>query len=226
MTWPLPETSHQTMAATACRVIQANLKKYQAVAIGPGLSREAQSRRFVFKMVATLDRPQVVDADALNALAGHCGVLRKNSAVKILTPHVGEMARLISESKRTIEGKRKEVAITFAAKYNCILVLKGHETIVAAPERQVYINKSGNPGMATAGSGDVLTGMIAAFLGQGLSGFEAAKWGVYSHGKAGDLAARKKTRVAMIASDIIDNIPDAIKAALRGGASFKKIASR
>ena len=101
--------------------------------------------------------------------------------------------------------------MSFAKKHNCVLLLKGHRTIVAAPDGKTYLNKSGNPGMATAGSGDMLTGMLAAFLGQGLPVFDAAKWGAYLHGKAGDLAAKQQTRTAMITTDIIENIPNAFK---------------
>ncbi len=131
--------------------------------------------------------------------------------MKILAPHPGEMSSMAGQQKQAIESNRRGVASAFAQKYNCILLLKGAKTIVASPEGKIYTNTTGNAGMATAGSGDILTGMITAFIGQGISGFEAAKYGAYLHGKAGDLAAKAKTRLSMIASDMIECIPTAIK---------------
>ncbi|TAN62587.1 carbohydrate kinase-like protein, partial [bacterium] len=122
-----------------------------------------------------------------------------------------EFSRLIGRPVEYIQKNREKLAKYFASHYNIVLVLKGHRAIVAAPDKKIYVNPTGNPGMATAGSGDVLTGIIAALLGQGLGAFEAAKTGVYLHGLAGDLAAKEKTQAGMIASDIIEKIPDAIK---------------
>ncbi len=215
MTLPLPETSQQTFSVAACDVLKKTFDKYQAIAIGPGISQQPQTQKFVLKVIAEVEKPLVIDADAINMLAGHLDVLTRNSTTKVLTPHPGEMARITGRSKQTIEQDRKRVAVNFAVKYNCALLLKGHATVVASSDGKSYINKTGNPGMATAGSGDVLTGMIAAFLGQGMSGFDAAKWGAFLHGKAGDFAAQKKSRAAMIAADIIDNIPEAIKEVLK-----------
>ena len=211
MTRPLKETSQQTISLGAYTQLKKSLKSYQALAIGPGLSQNANTRKFILKIIGSAAQPIVIDADALNALAGNLKVLTKTAAPKILTPHPGEMARLTGWKKNDIEKNRKEVAMSFAKKHNCVLLLKGHRTIVAAPDGKTYLNKSGNPGMATAGSGDMLTGMLAAFLGQGLPVFDAAKWGAYLHGKAGDLAAKQQTRTAMITTDIIENIPNAFK---------------
>jgi NAD(P)H-hydrate epimerase len=121
------------------------------------------------------------------------------------------MARLLGTNVDKVQGNRKAIAQRFAKDYKVTVVLKGHNTIVADYKNNVYINQTGNPGMATAGSGDVLTGMIGAFLGQGLNAFLAAKYAVYLHGLAGDLAAKEKTQISMIASNIIDKIPEAIK---------------
>jgi NAD(P)H-hydrate epimerase len=153
----------------------------------------------------------VIDGDALTAVAGDISVLQKNPAPKILTPHVGEMARLTGFQKRVIEKSRKKTARDFAQNFNCTLVLKGHQSIVATVTGEAYTNPTGNAGMATAGSGDVLTGMIAAFLAQGLNSFDAARLGVYLHGLAGDLAAKEKTQVGLIATDIIEKIPLTLK---------------
>jgi NAD(P)H-hydrate epimerase len=135
----------------------------------------------------------------------------KCQSVRIVTPHPGEMARLLGISVNKVQGQRKEISQKFARDYKLTVVLKGHNTVVADYKGNSYINKTGNPGMATAGSGDVLTGIIGAFLGQGLSAFDAAKFAVYLHGLAGDLAAKEKTQLGMIASDIIEKIPVAIK---------------
>lgn len=211
MTLPLKGTAEETLAFSAFAQIEKMFDKFDVLAIGPGLSRHPGTQRFVRKVVTTSPKPLVIDADALNALAGHLDILRKTGTLKILTPHPGEMSRLLGVSREHIEQNRRRAAAAFARKYSCVLLLKGHRTVVAATGKRVYVNKTGNAGMATAGSGDVLTGMLAALVGQGLSGFEAARFGAWWHGKAGDLAARKKTRPAMIASDIIDEMPNALK---------------
>lgn len=210
MTWPLAETRTQTLSLSALTQIKQSFAKFDVFAIGPGLSVHASTRRFIQGLVGSSPRPLVIDADALNALGGHLDILTKTNTPKVLTPHPGEMSRLMGTSVKRIEENRSKIAQTVARKYNCVVLLKGHRTVVAATGRKVYINKTGNPGMATAGSGDVLTGMIAAFIAQGLSGFEAARCAAYLHGKAGDLAAREKTTLAMIAADIIDQIPMAV----------------
>lgn len=211
MTLPLRETKEQTVSADAFAQIHRKYDQFDVLAIGPGLSHHPATQRLVLKIIGTSPKPLVIDADALYALAGHTEILRKSGTLKVLTPHLGEMARLINRSKDYIEKNRRQTALEFAREYDCVLLLKGHRTLVASPQGKLYVNTTGNAGMATAGSGDVLTGMIAALLGQGLTGFEAAQFGAYWHGKAGDLAAKSKTRAAMIATDIIDEIPHALK---------------
>lgn len=211
MTLSLRETGEQTLGLNAYSQIKRKLNAFDVIAIGPGLSVNKDAQKLICKIVAVMAKPMVIDADALNAIAKNISILKKNKVVKVLTPHPGEMARLTGLKKNFIEKNRQKVAKDFARKHNCVLLLKGHQTVVASPTGEIYINKTGNPGMATAGSGDVLTGMIAAFLAQGLSGFEAAKWGSYLHGKAGDLAAKEKTKASMIATDITTNIPKAFK---------------
>ncbi|MBF0484410.1 MAG: NAD(P)H-hydrate dehydratase [Candidatus Omnitrophica bacterium] len=198
MTLPLP--------AKAADIIIKNYSKFNAIAIGPGLSTESQVKKFVAKIICTSPVPLVIDADALNCIAGKAGLLLKTQTVKILTPHLGEMGRLIGKKISDNEKTKISVAKQFAKKYKCVVLLKGNRTIVAGINGKIYINCTGNVGMATAGSGDVLTGMIAAFLAQGLEPFEAAKLGAYFHGKAGDAAAKKRGKVSMIASDIINEI--------------------
>ena len=158
-----------------------------------------------------LDVPAVLDADALNALAGKISILKKLKAPVVMSPHPGEMSRLVKVKVKDIQKRRKIVAEDFAKKYNVTLVLKGHNTLVAHPRHKTYVNRTGNPGMATAGSGDVLCGIIGSFLAQGASAFDAAKSAVYIHGLAGDLAAKDVGEVSLIAGDILAKLPEAIK---------------
>ncbi len=208
MTLPLPETFNGSLSLKAHQKIKDFLKKIDLVVIGPGLTQDKSTQSLLRKLAAEITKPLIIDADGINALVGHLDLLRSNN---ILTPHPGEMARLLNVSLKQVQSNRKGLARKFSKDYGLVLVLKGHETIVSDYSGNLYINKTGNPGMATAGSGDVLTGMIAAFLGQGLSAFKAAKYAVYLHGLAGDLAAEEKTQISLIASDIIDKIPEAIK---------------
>ena len=211
MTFPLKETREETLSFSAYKQIKDSCPTYTAIAIGPGLSQNSSTQRLILKFIETSPIPLIIDADALSALNRNLSILTKTKTVKILTPHPGEMSRLINRQKYVIENNRKEIARAFANKYKCVLLLKGSKTVVASSVGKIYTNSTGNAGMATAGSGDVLTGMIAAFVAQGLSGFEAARYGAYVHGRAGDLAAKAKTRLSMIASDIIDFIPKAVR---------------
>ncbi len=211
MTWPLAETTHGTFSSKAYLAIWARLKNFGVLAIGPGLSQNRDTQKLILKLIAHCPIPIVIDADALNAVSLDLCVLQKSPCVKILTPHPGEMARLTGLTKIVIEKSRKHTAADFAKSFNVTLVLKGHRSIVASPDGKIYTNTTGNVGMATAGSGDVLTGMIAALLAQGLDAFTAARLGVTLHGLAGDLAAKEKTKVGLIATDLIEKIPAALK---------------
>lgn len=215
MTLPMPETDDGAVSVKAERLIAGFIKKADVVVVGPGLSKNKSTQILIRRLIGVIVKPLIIDADALNALAGHLVLLRGKSlkmpAVRILTPHPCEMSRLLGCSVNDVQSHRKEIAKRFTKDYNITIVLKGENTVVAGPRDDLYINRTGNPGMATAGSGDVLSGIIAAFLGQGLCPFDAAKYAVYIHGLAGDLAARDKTQIGMIASDIIDKIPWAIK---------------
>ena len=215
MTLALPETKAHTISFRALGKINNFLKKSQVLALGPGLSPDPSTIKLIRKIIATCGLPTVIDADALNALVGHLSILRNtpNAILRtmILTPHPGEMARLIGEPVSFVQKNRKKVAINFARVYKVTLILKGNETVIVGSNGKVYVNKTGNPGMASAGSGDCLTGIVGAFLAQGLDCFEAAKYGAYIHGLAGDLAAKEKGELGLIASDIIEKIPQAIK---------------
>jgi len=210
MTLPLPETKEGSLGINGFDRIKTFLEKCDLAVIGPGLTQNISTQKLLLKLLSKIDKPMVIDADGLNALVGHLNLL---SNMHVLTPHPKEMSRLSGLSISDIQGNRSEVAKKFAKKYKITLVLKGHKTVVSDYSGNLYINKTGNPGMATAGSGDVLTGMIAAFMGQGLGAFEAAKFAVYLHGLAGDMAAEEKTQISLIASDIIDKITEALKRA-------------
>jgi NAD(P)H-hydrate epimerase len=214
MIFPLSETSSTTLSLSGYKKIKDFAKNVDVIAVGSGLTQNKSTQGLARKVISQINKPMVIDADGLNALVGHLKTLyaiRYTLYAKILTPHPGEMARLLGISIKKVQNNRKEIAKKFAKDYKVTVVLKGHHTVVANYRGKVYVNKTGNPGMATAGSGDVLTGMIAAFLGQGLGVFDAAKYAVYLHGLAGDLAAKEKTQMGMIASDIIEKIPAAIK---------------
>ena len=211
MTLPLAQTRNRSLSARAWGTLQKHLSRFQAVALGPGLGREKSTKNFILKITAAANQPLVIDADGLNALSSDLQCLRRARSVRILTPHPGEMSRLISRPTKDINKNRQKTARAFAREHGVILVLKGAPTVVASADGEFYLNSTGNSGMATAGSGDVLTGMIAALLAQGCNGFEAARWGVYLHGLAGDLAAKTRGRAGMIASDIITQIPQALK---------------
>jgi len=215
MILPLAETEEGTLSLAAYKKVKIFMQDADALAIGPGLTQNKSTQALVRKLISTISKPMVIDADGLNALVGHLNLLRVTSyelrVTRILTPHPGEMARLLGVSVKKVQSDRKGMAKKFARDYKVTVVLKGHHTVVADYNDNLYINKTGNPGMATAGSGDVLTGMIAAFLGQGLESFVAAKYAACLHGLAGDLAAKEKTQMGMVASDIINKIPQAIK---------------
>jgi len=214
MTLPLPETKQGVLSLNGYNKVKNFIKEIDILVIGPGLTVNKSTQSLVRKVISNSDKPTVIDADGLNALVGHLNILHHSLNAQprtILTPHPGEMSKLLGVSVKKVQDNREEFVRKFARDYKVTLVLKGHHTVVADNKGGFYINKTGNPGMATAGSGDALTGMIAAFLGQGLNSFDAAKFAVYLHGLSGDLAAKEKTKMGMIASDIIDKIPEAIK---------------
>lgn len=186
-------------------------RNMSACAIGPGLTTHYETVQIVRSLVQRIAVPMVIDADGLNALVGAAGMLKNAKAPVIVTPHAGEMARLCGVSNAEVLNDRIGIARTFAAKYGVTVVLKGAGTVIATPQGDAFLNTTGNPGMATGGTGDVLTGMIGSLLAQGYLTQEAACIGVYLHGLAGDLAARDKGEAGMIAGDLIEKIPDAIR---------------
>jgi len=183
------------------------LKAKDAVLVGPGLRDTDDSYAFVRELVARIERPLVIDASGLNAFAGRASEVRAS----IVTPHPGEMARLLGRSTKEINENRVEAARETAGICNCVVVLKGHHTLVADPEGHVNVNPTGNPGMASGGMGDVLAGMAVALLGRGLDPFDAACTAVYLHGYAGDLLAEEMGDTGLAAMDLAERIPAAIQ---------------
>lgn len=237
MTLGLPETPDGCLDRGARNEIVPFLKKATAVALGPGLGTHPETVALVGDLLAEVRLPCVVDADGLNALAAMHGETRRESAAGaeagplpvsvhaplVLTPHPGEMARLCGITTGEVQDDRLGVAERSAKAWNCVLVLKGARTIVAAPDGITYVNATGNPGMATGGSGDVLTGAVAGLLAQGLDPVRAAAAAVYLHGRAGDLAAETKGQPGLIAGDILDRLPEAIKETARSSGGIENI---
>jgi NAD(P)H-hydrate epimerase len=208
MTAGLPQDPQGHLAAFAEEPVLALAKSSHVLAVGPGLGVSAALSNLVVALLAKVPIPMVLDADGINAilidptkLLGHIGPV-------VLTPHPGEFARLVQADVATVQDFRQELAVCFALEHDVVLVLKGHRTIVT-DGRRVYHNTTGNPGMATGGTGDVLTGLIAALMGQGLQPFAAAQLGVYVHGLAGDLARDDLGEVSLIASDLLTYLPKA-----------------
>ena len=199
MPHPLPEDAHEILSRmSAC----------DGVLIGPGLGREERTGELVRTLVSQLDVPLVLDADGLNAVADYGQLLDGRTAPTILTPHEGEFARLTGAQLPIKD--RVRAAADFAAAHRCVLVLKGHRTVTAAPDGRVWVNTSGNPGMAKGGSGDVLAGMILSLLGQGFSPAESAAMAVWLHGRAGDLCAQELGEYAMRPTDLLGCLPKAL----------------
>lgn len=212
MTVPMPDTKAHTFSRTALDRVSAFISTRTAVAIGPGLSTHPETVELVQALVKKLDRPAVLDADALNALAGRAALLTECKTPPILTPHPGEMARLETDATpHSVNADRIGTATRFARERGVFVVLKGARTVIARPDGAVAICPTGNPGMATAGTGDVLTGMVVGLLAQGLPSWEAACTATYVHGCAGDLAAGTMGQAGMIAGDVIEQIPYALK---------------
>ncbi len=217
MTHPLPETKALTLSDRGREEILKLCERHDVVALGPGLSQQPETKKLILWLIKTIDRTIVIDADGINALTGKLHTLYNIKKNVVLTPHPGEMSRLINlDSTKDVQKKRLNITTQFVKSMHkqlgkgkdFILVLKGDKTIVA-DYNKVYINRTGNPGMATAGAGDVLTGIIVSLIGQGFNVFDASQLGVHIHGPAGDMASKKKGEVSMIASDILDFLPDA-----------------
>lgn len=211
MTEPMPESPQHLMGMETRSALLAFANNKSALALGPGLGVSQETTELLRLLLPQLEAPCVLDADALNGLAHHCQIFSSMKRPPILTPHPGEMARLLeTSSSKQVNDNRIGVSRQFAMQHRVILVLKGARTIIAEPQGQVAICPTGNPGMASAGMGDVLTGLIVGLLAQGLSAWDAARAGVYLHGLAGDLAAATIGEPGLIAGDVIAAIPQAL----------------
>lgn len=211
MTAPLAENHQMAIALEALPAVENLLGTASVCAIGPGMSGHPEANGVVRFVLEKAGIPVIIDADGLNALQGDVDVLKDRQIPVILTPHPGEMARLTGKSIKEIQANRVEIARHFAQEWGVGLVLKGNKTVIASPSGEIYINITGNPGMATAGSGDVLCGMIAGLIAQGLKPKEAAIAGVYLHGLIGDYVAEIRGQRGLTAGDLINGIPDILR---------------
>jgi len=210
LTMPPPQGAHGRLAEEAEAESLTQAQKNDVVVLGPGLGRSDVLSKMIPTLLESIQAPVVLDADGLNALEHNTERLKGRRVPLIMTPHPGEFARLLGTDIASVQAERRESAVRFAAEHGVVMVLKGHGTVVT-DGRRVYINTTGNPGMATGGTGDVLTGVIAALLGQQLEAFAAAQLGVHIHGLAGDLARDDLGEVSLIASDLLDFLPRAFR---------------
>ncbi len=184
-------------------------EKCDVVAMGPGLGQSQDVHKLVRALLRKLGVPVVLDADGLNVMEGEAETIKGRKAATVITPHPGEAARLLGKKTSDVQKERVGSAKRLADITGAVVCLKGHGTVVVSPEGETFVNDTGNSGMATGGTGDVLTGIIASFIGQGLNAYSAAVSGVYLHGLAGDIAAQKKGIFSMIASDVLDSLNEA-----------------
>ncbi len=211
MTLPLPETVNGTLSAAGFDAIMSQIDHFHALAMGPGMGTDEQTRDLVTRLIEYVDIPMVIDADGLNCVAQKPAILNTRHAPTILTPHPGEMARLCDTTPDKVQADRMGLAAQFAGEYGVILVLKGAQTITALPDGNIFINPTGNPGMACGGMGDVLTGIIAGLVAQGLSADHAAMAGVFLHGLGADILACNSPGFGFTASDLVRTIAQAIQ---------------
>jgi ADP-dependent NAD(P)H-hydrate dehydratase / NAD(P)H-hydrate epimerase len=220
-----PEVMTEPLAATTAGTISLHsldgghfdsiAEGKRAIGIGPGLTTNSETVEFVCKVVAHRAAPIILDADGLNAFASRASELKSSNGLLGLTPHPGEMSRLLGCSIKEVQSNRVQIALNAAAAWNCVVVLKGHQTVIASPTGEAYINSTGNPGMGTGGTGDVLTGMLSGLVAQFGRGLDSSGYahllafGVYLHGLAGDIAYADHDGAPLIASDLIDAIPRA-----------------
>jgi NAD(P)H-hydrate epimerase len=207
MTEPLPETPKQTLSLRAFNSILRLCENKRAVIIGPGIGTFKETQSLILKLIKTLDLPIILDADGLTALATQPKILPATNRSLILTPHPGEMARLIRSTVKDVQEDRIGISRNFSQSHHVHLILKGHRTLIATPKGEVFINPTGNPGMASGGTGDVLTGMIGGLICQGFDILSSLQISIYLHGLAGDGVAQELGEKSLVATDIIEKIP-------------------
>ena len=211
MTTPLPECRYGILADSAIDDITKLAGAKSCLAIGPGIGQAEETKSLVKQIISQINTPIVIDADGLNSIAGQTELLKKRKAPTVLTPHPGEMARLIETSTTVVQNNRLACARDFATKFGVHVVLKGAATVIAHPDGSAYINPTGNPGMASGGMGDVLTGVLAGFITQGLTPKAAAHAAVYLHGAAADTLAQTVGPIGYLAGEVMNTIPSEIK---------------
>ena len=215
MTAPLAECRYGILANTAIDDITKLAGGKSCLAIGPGIGQAEETQSLVKQIVSQIDTPIVIDADGLNSIAGQTQLLKKRKAPTVLTPHPGEMARLIETSAAVVQQNRVACARDFATNFGVHVVLKGAATVIAHPDGNAYINPTGNPGMASGGMGDVLTGVLAGFIAQGFTPKAAAHAAVYLHGAAADTLAQTMGPIGYLAGEVMNAIPGEIKKLLK-----------
>lgn len=201
---PMPETKNKSFAHTALEKILELAEKNDAVLIGPGISQDDETKALVKNLIEEIKKPLVIDADGLNSLSEDMSILKRRTHTTILTPHPGEMARLLKSTAEEVQKNRLTVSRQFSKEFNTHLVLKGAYSIISLPDGEQFVNPTGNPGMAQAGTGDVLAGIIVSFLGQKLSPANAMKLACFLHGKTGDLLAKKNGPRGWTAKDLTE----------------------
>ena len=222
MTEALEETDAGTISLRALEYgrMDGLAKDKTVLAIGPGISRNSETSEFVRSVVTRYQNAMVLDADGLNAFEGQVALLQGKGRSVVITPHPGEMARLAGISTTEVQRDRLNVARTFAREHEVIVVLKGYRTLVAQPDGEVWVNTTGNPGMATGGTGDILTGVIAGFVAQNPKRvLQAVTAAVYLHGLAGDVARENVGEQSLVATDLVRTLPEAMRRVRKAGLS-------
>ncbi len=219
MSAALADDACGTISLRALPQVENLAKNANACAVGPGLGTAQETIEAVWRWTRSLGLPVILDADALNALSRQTAALKAREAPAVITPHPGEMARLTGASTAGVQADRSGVAAGFAKEYGVVTVLKGHRTVVADGER-IYVNMTGNAGMAAGGMGDVLTGIITSMAGMGMDCFDAASLGVFVHGLAGDIAAAEVSRTSLAPEDLIEKLPEVFARLERGEEFF------
>ncbi len=213
----VPHSIYPICAATLPEAVYSilesdvDLSKCGAVLFGCGVGKGATAESILLKIMSECEKPLLIDADGINLLSKHIDVLKHKKCPVVITPHVGEMSRLTGFTAEYINANREKVAGDFAKEYGVTLLLKGKDTVIANPDGEIFINPTGTSALATAGSGDVLSGIITAFMAQGVEPFDSAVIGAYIHGLSGELAEKDLTNRCVMASDIIEYLPQAFK---------------
>jgi hydroxyethylthiazole kinase-like uncharacterized protein yjeF len=212
---PLEQTAQETISPRALGTVMPYLESSDVVVIGPGLTTHPETAEFVYSLLPFLEQPAVIDADALNIIAQNKRCIKDIPASSIFTPHPGELSRLTGMTPGVINENRIDLAPDLARKWNCTMIIKGAPTVIATPKGSSFVNPTGNSGLASAGSGDVLVGMIAGFMAQRCAPSDAAILAVFLHGLSADLAAADKNEYSLTAGDLIEYIPDTLNHILR-----------